>query len=66
MGACGYVTPEVRLKQEIIELVIELEAMNKEPEFCKMVLEDDILNFYKLQNVASECSGDDKEGFIER
>ena len=50
MGACGYVTPEVRLKQEIIELVIELEAMGKEPEFCKMVLEDDILNFYKLEN----------------
>lgn len=49
MGACGYVTPEVRLKQEIIELVIELEAMGKEPEFCRLVLEDDILNFYKLE-----------------
>ena len=56
MGACGYVTPEVRLKQEIIELVIELEAMGKEPEFCKMVLEDDILNFYKLQNVQEEST----------
>ena len=54
MGACGYVTPEVRLKQEIIELVIELEAMDKEPEFCHLVLEEDILNFYKLQNVAEE------------
>jgi len=54
MGACGYVTPEVRLKQEIIELVIELEAMGKEPEFCKMVLEDDILNFYKLENTGRE------------
>ena len=50
MGACGYVTPEVRLKQEIIELVIELEAMGKEPEFCRLVLEADILNFYKLEN----------------
>ncbi len=50
MGACGYVTPEVRLKQEIIELVIELEAMEKEPEFCRLVLEEDILNFYKLEN----------------
>ena len=50
MGACGYVTPEVRLKQEIIELVIELEAMGKEPEFCRLVLEEDILNFYKLEN----------------
>jgi len=57
MGACGYVTPEVRLKQEIIELVIELEAMGKEPEFCKMVLEDDILNFYKLENCSEEDSG---------
>ena len=56
MGACGYVTPEVRLKQEIIELVIELEAMGKEPEFCKMVLEDDILNFYKLQNAQEEST----------
>ena len=54
MGACGYVTPEVRLKQEIIELVIELEAMGKEPKFCKMVLEDDILNFYKLENTGRE------------
>ncbi len=50
MGACGYVTPAVRLKQEIIELVIELEAMGKEPAFCKMVLEDDILNFYKIES----------------
>jgi len=58
MSACGYVTPEVRLKQEIIELVIELEAMGKEPEFCKMVLEDDILNFYKLENSTEE--GDKK------
>ena len=56
MGACGYVTPEVRLKQEIIELAIELEAMGKEPEFCKMVLEDDILNFYKLDNSINDSS----------
>jgi len=56
MGACGYVTPEVRLKQEIIELVIELEAMGKEPEFCRLVLEEDILNFYKLQNAQEESS----------
>ena len=50
MGACGYVPPDVRLKQEIIELVIELEAMGKELEFCRLVLEEDILNFYKLEN----------------
>ena len=61
MGACGYVTPEVRLKQEIIELVIELEAMGKEPEFCKMVLEDDILNFYKLENRDREITTSEKE-----
>ena len=59
MGACGYVTPEVRLKQEIIELVIELEAMGKEPEFCRLVLEEDILNFYKLEN--SENNEDSSE-----
>ena len=59
MGACGYVTPEVRLKQEIIELVIELEAMGKEPEFCRLVLEEDILHFYKLEN--SEKSEDSSE-----
>lgn len=46
MGACGYVTPEIRLKQEIIELVIELEAMGAEQEFCRLVLEEDILHFY--------------------
>ena len=56
MGACGYVTPEVRLKQEIIELVIELEAMGKEPAFCKMVLEDDMLDFYKLDNSVNDSS----------
>ena len=50
MGACGYVPPDVRLKQEIIELVIELEAMGKELEFCRLVLEEDILNFYILEN----------------
>ena len=50
MGACGYVTPEVRLKQEIIDLVIELEAMGQEPEFCRLVLEEDILNFYELED----------------
>ncbi len=50
MGACGYVPPDVRLKQEIIELVIELEAMGIEPEFCRLVLEEDILNFYNLKN----------------
>jgi len=54
MGACAYVSPEVRLKQEIIDLVIELEAMGKEPEFCHLVLEEDILNFYKLQKSVDE------------
>ena len=61
MGACGYVTPEVRLKQEIIELVIELEAMGKEPEFCRLVLEEDILNFYKLENSQKSEDSSEKE-----
>lgn len=61
MGACGYVTPEVRLKQEIIELVIELEAMGKEPEFCQLVLEKDILNFYKLENSEKSKGSSEKE-----
>ena len=60
MGACGYVTPEVRLKQEIIELVIELEVMGKEPEFCRLVLEEDILNFYKLENSEKNEKSSDK------
>ena len=60
MGACGYVTPEVRLKQEIIELVIELEAMGKEPEFCRLVLEEDILNFYILENSEKNEEPSDK------
>ena len=54
MGACGYVPPDVRLKQEIVELTIELEAMGKAPEFCRLVLEEDILNFFDLQNEQAE------------
>jgi len=61
MGACGYVTPEVRLKQEIIELIIELEAMGKEAEFCRLVLEEDILNFYKLENSEKSEDSSNKE-----
>lgn len=60
MAGCGYVPPDVRLKQEIIELVIELEAMGKEPEFCRLVLEEDILNFYKLQNSAKDADTSSK------
>ena len=61
MGACGYVTPEVRLKQEIIELVIELESMGKEPEFCRLVLEEDILILYKLENAEKGEDASTKE-----
>lgn len=46
MGACGYVTPEIKIKQEIIELTLALEAMGKEKNFCHQVLEEDLLNFY--------------------
>ena len=60
MSACGYVPPDVRLKQEIIELVIELEAMGKEPKFCRLVLEEDILNFYKLENSEKNEKSSDK------
>jgi len=63
MGACGYVPPDVRLKQEIIELVIELEAMGCEPDFCRLVLEEDILHFYTLQNEeGKETSSSSKKG----
>jgi hypothetical protein len=47
MGACGYVTPVMKIKQEIIDLTLELESMGKEKEFCHLVLEEDVLNFYK-------------------
>jgi hypothetical protein len=47
MGACGYVTPTMKIKQEIITLTLELEGMGKEKEFCQKVLEEDLLNFYK-------------------
>ncbi len=60
MGACGYVPPDVRLKQEIIELVIELEAMGKEPEFCRLVLEEDILHFYNLDKSKEKNSPSQK------
>ncbi len=46
MGACGYVTPIMKIKQEIIDLTLELETMGKEKEFCFQVLEKDLLNFY--------------------
>ena len=46
MGACGYVTPIMKVKQEIIDLTLELEAMGKEKKFCSQVLEKDLLNFY--------------------
>jgi len=46
MGACGYVTPVMKIKQEIIDLTLALEAMGKEKEFCHKVLEEDVLNFY--------------------
>ena len=47
MGACGYVTPVMKIKQEIIDLTLELESMGEEQEFCHKVLEEDLLNFYK-------------------
>jgi len=46
MGACGYVTPLNRKKQEIIELASELEAMGELREFTQLILEYDLLGFY--------------------
>ena len=47
MGSCGYVPEDVRIKQEIIELVIKLEEMGLEPEFCELIFKEDILHFFK-------------------
>ena len=46
MGACGYVTEDVRIKQEIIELTTRLEEMGLEKEFCRLIFEEDILHFF--------------------
>jgi len=46
MSACGYVTPVMKIKQEIIDLTLELEALGEEKAFCTKVLEEDLLNFY--------------------
>lgn len=46
MGACGYVTEDVKIKQEIIELTIKLEEMGLEKEFCRLIFEEDILHFF--------------------
>ncbi len=59
MGACGYVPPHVRKKQEVIDLIIELEQISDDKklgsarsyeiiqELSKHLLDDDILDFYK-------------------
>jgi len=59
MAACGYVTPVMRIKQEIIELTLELESMEKEKVFCQKVLEDDLLNFYQ-HDAMDKCDKKDK------
>ena len=46
MGACGYVTEDIRIKQEIIELTTRLEEMGLEEEFCRLIFEEDILHFF--------------------
>jgi len=47
MGSCGYVTEDVRIKQEIIELTIKLEELGIEPEFCRLIFKEDILHFFE-------------------
>ena len=46
MGACGYVTPVMKIKQDIIDLTLLLEDMGEEKNFCSKVLDEDLLNFY--------------------
>jgi len=60
MGACGYVTPIMKIKQEIIELTLELESMGKEKVFCHKVLEEDLLNFYNSDAMDKEEKGEEK------
>ncbi|RLA72198.1 MAG: hypothetical protein DRG24_03615 [Epsilonproteobacteria bacterium] len=59
MSACAYVSPEVRKKQEVVDLIIELEQLSDDKELgsersyaiiqelSRHILDDDILNFYK-------------------
>jgi len=63
MGACAYVPPEVRKKQEVVDLIIELEQLSDEKdlgsarsyeiiqELSKHILDDDILNFFREQSL---------------
>jgi hypothetical protein len=46
MGACGYVTPLMRKKQEIIQLAAELEEMGELKLFTELIFEYDLLGFY--------------------
>jgi hypothetical protein len=46
MGACGYVTPLMRKKQEIVQLAIELEEMDELNLFTELIFEYDLLEFY--------------------
>ena len=54
MGACGYVTEDVRIKQEIIELTTRLEEMGLEKEFCRLIFDEDILHFFDDSPVKEE------------
>lgn len=46
MGACGYVTPLNRKKQEIIALAAELEEMGELQNFTQLIFEYDLLGYY--------------------
>jgi len=46
MGACGYVTPLMRKKQEIVQLATELEEIGELKLFTDLIFEYDLLEFY--------------------
>lgn len=46
MGACGYVTPLMKKKQEIVQLACELEEMGELKLFTDLIFEYDVLGFY--------------------
>lgn len=46
MGTCGYVTPLMRKKQEIVQLAAELEETGELKLFTELIFEYDLLGFY--------------------
>jgi len=57
MGACGYVTPLMRKKQEIVQLAAELEEMGELNLFTELIFEYDLLGFYSEDQSFQEDLG---------